>query len=164
MGRLFDAAAALLGVCDVQSYEGQAAMELEALVERLEYVPGGYRLDQNILDFSPLLNAMLQPRLNARQGSAMFHGTLIEGLAEWIYQSAQETGHTDVVLGGGCFMNRILAEGLTRALRRRGLKPWLPRILPPNDGGISFGQAAMGRAQLMAEPRPSRTQELRRCA
>jgi hydrogenase maturation protein HypF len=68
-----------------------------------------------------------------------------------------------VVLGGGCFANRILAEGLVRALRRRGLNPWLPRALPANDGGIAFGQAAMARARLIAgQPTESDTLGARR--
>jgi len=154
MGRLFDAAAALLGVCEDQSYEGQAAMELEALVGFPDVLPGGFRIEQNILDFRPLLSALLEPGLGARQGATLFHGTLIAGLAEWIGQYAKQMGQTDVVLGGGCFMNRVLADGLTQALRRRGLSPWLPRLVPANDGGISFGQAAMARAHLMADRRP----------
>jgi hydrogenase maturation protein HypF len=154
MGRLFDAAAALLGVCEDQSYEGQAAMELEALVGLPDALPGGFRIEQNVLDFRPQLSALLQPGLGARQGAALFHGTLIAGLAEWIGQYAKQMGQTDVVLGGGCFMNRILTEGLTQALRRRGLSPWLARVVPANDGGISFGQAALARAHLMADRRP----------
>ena len=154
MGRLFDAAAALLGVCEDQTYEGQAAMELEALVGFPDILPGGFRLEQDVLDFRPLLSALLQPGLRARRGAALFHGTLIAGLAEWIGQYAKQMGQTDVVLGGGCFMNRTLTEGLTQALRRRGLSPWLARIVPANDGGISFGQAALARAHLMAERRP----------
>jgi hydrogenase maturation protein HypF len=163
MGRLFDAAAALLGLCDAQSYEGQAAMELEALAGRPDILPGGFRLAQNILDFRPLLAALLQPGLGARQGARLFHGTLIAGLDAWIGHHAARTGRTDVVLGGGCFANRILAEGLVRALRRRGLNPWLPRALPANDGGIAFGQAAMARARLIAgQPTESDTLGARR--
>jgi len=154
MGRLFDAAAALLGVCEQQSYEGQAAMELEALAGAPAGLPAGFRVEQNVLDFRPLLSALIQPGLGAHQGAALFHGVLVAGLAEWIGRYAKQIGQTDVVLGGGCFMNRILAEGLTQALRRRGLTPWLPRAVPANDGGISFGQAAMARAHLIADRRP----------
>ena len=154
MGRLFDAAAALLGVCEDQSYEGQAAMELEALVGLPDVFPSGFRIQRNVLDFRALLSALLQPGLGARQGASLFHGTLIAGLAEWIGQYAKQMGQTDVVLGGGCFMNRILTEGLTQALRRRGLSPWLARSVPANDGGISFGQAALARAHLLADSRP----------
>jgi hydrogenase maturation protein HypF len=154
MGRLFDAAAALLGVCENQSFEGQAAMELEALVGSTKALAGGFRIEQNVLDFSPLLSAMLEPGLQAREGAGQFHGTLITGLAEWISRHARQMGQTDIVLGGGCFMNRVLADGLTQALRRRGLTPWLARIVPSNDGGISFGQAALARTHLMADRRP----------
>jgi hydrogenase maturation protein HypF len=150
LGRLFDAAAALLGVREEQSFEGQAAMELEALVDSPAERPGSFRIEQNVLDFRSLLSALLQSDLSARQGAAIFHGTLIAGLAEWIGQYADQTGRPDVVLGGGCLMNGILAEGLTQALRRRGLTPWLARTLPANDGGISLGQAAMARAHLVA--------------
>jgi hydrogenase maturation protein HypF len=153
MGRLFDAAAALLGVCETQSFEGQAAMELEALVGSPEAIAGGFCIDQNVLDLTTLLSAMLEPGLEARQGAAQFHGTLIAGLAEWIGRYATQMGQTDVVLGGGCFMNRVLADGLTQALRRRGLTPWLARVVPSNDGGISLGQAALARAHLKADRR-----------
>jgi len=154
MGRLFDAAAALLGVCEEQSYEGQAAMELEALVGVPEVLSDGFRINQNRLDFKPLLGALLQPGLGARQGAALLHGTVTAGLTEWIVQYAEHTGQKNVVLGGGCFINRVLAEGLAHALRGRGLVPWLARAVPANDGGISLGQAAMGRAHLIAGRRP----------
>jgi hydrogenase maturation protein HypF len=148
LGRLFDAAAALLGVRETQSYEGQAAMELEALVDAPAEPPSGFRIDRNVLDFSPVLRVLLRRDLGPREGAALFHGALIAGLAEWIGRYADQAGQTDIVLGGGCLMNAILAEGLTRALRRRGLTPWLPRALPANDGGISLGQAALARAHL----------------
>jgi hydrogenase maturation protein HypF len=89
------------------------------------------------------------PGLDPREGAALFHGTVIAGLAEWIGQEAARSGQTDIVLGGGCLMNRILAEGLTAALRARGLVAWLPRAVPANDGGLSLGQAAIARAHLM---------------
>jgi hydrogenase maturation protein HypF len=150
MGRLFDAAAALLAVCEDQTYEGQAAMELEALVDITEVLPEGFRIDRDRLDFRPLLGGLLQDGLSAGDGAALFHGTLIAGLAEWIDRYADQVGGRNVVLGGGCFANRVLAEGLTQALRRSGLIPWLARNVPANDGGISLGQAAMGRAHLIA--------------
>jgi len=154
MGRLFDAAAALLGVCEDQSYEGQAAMELEALViAPLGGGGPGFGIADDILDFRPVLEALLQPGLSPREGAGLFHGAMIAGLAVWIGQYAERTGGADVALAGGCFMNRVLADGLATALRRRGLTPWLPRAVPANDGGISLGQAAMARAHLMAAGR-----------
>jgi len=150
LGRLFDAAAALLGICLEQSYEGQAAMELEALVDAPKSLPAGYRIMDRVLDFRPLLEALIAPGMDARTGAALFHGTLITGLAEWIAQGAAQQCRSDVVLGGGCLMNRVLADGLAAALRDHGLVPWLPRAVPANDGGLALGQAAMARAHLAA--------------
>lgn len=149
MGRLFDAAAALLGVCERQSYEGQAAAELEALSGAPLCLPGGYVLSRDSLDFRPLLRGLLEPGLTAQEGAAVFHGTLIAGLAAWIVEAASETSRTDIVLGGGCLVNQLLADGLTAELRSRGLHPWLPRAVPANDGGLALGQAAIARAYLM---------------
>jgi hydrogenase maturation protein HypF len=108
-----------------------------------------------VLDFTPLLAALLQPGLSPRDGAELFHGTVIAGLAAWIGGFAMQTGHTDIVLGGGCLINRILAEGLAAALRAHDLKPWFPRAVPANDGGLSLGQAAMARAHLIAAASPS---------
>jgi hydrogenase maturation protein HypF len=154
MGRLFDAAAALLGVCLRQSYEGQAAMELETLVLVPRCLPLGYRIQDHVLDFKPLLAVLLTPGLLPREGAELFHGTLIAGLADWIGQAAAASGQTNIVLSGGCLLNLVLAEGLTQALRQRGLVPYLPRAVPANDGGLSLGQAALARTHLMT-PRAS---------
>jgi hydrogenase maturation protein HypF len=150
MGRLFDAAAALLGVCTHQTYEGQAAMELEALVTEPSNLPGGYVIRANVLDFTPLLRALLTPGRGKQDGANLFHGTLIAGLDAWVAQNAAAANHKAIALGGGCFMNRVLSEGLITALRTRDLAPYLPCALPANDGGLSFGQAVIGRAHLNA--------------
>jgi hydrogenase maturation protein HypF len=76
----------------------------------------------------------------AREGAELFHGTLIAGLAEWIGRYAKQMGQTDIVLGGGCFMNRVLAEGLASALRDRGLIPWLPAPCPRTTAGFRSGR------------------------
>jgi hydrogenase maturation protein HypF len=150
LGRLFDAAAALLGVCTVQTYEGQAAMELEALVSVPRTLPGGYRIADHILDLRPLMSALLTPGLTSREGAELFHGTLIDGLVAWISEAAASCGQTRIVLGGGCLLNAVLTEGLVAGLRARGHTPYLPRAVPANDGGLSLGQAAMARAHLQA--------------
>jgi hydrogenase maturation protein HypF len=150
LGRLFDAAAALLGVCTLQTYEGQAAMELQALVDVPRSLPGGYRIVNGVLDFRPLMSALLTPGLYPREGAELFHGTLIEGLADWTGAAASAYGQTRIVLGGGCLLNSVLTEGLIASLRARGITPFLPRAVPAHDGGLSFGQAAMARAYLMA--------------
>jgi hydrogenase maturation protein HypF len=142
LGRLFDAAAALAGVCLVQHYEGQAAMELEALVDTPRVVAGGWTVADGRLDLARVMRSMLEERLGGREAAEAFHGTLIAGLAEWITAAASTSGLTRVALGGGCLMNRVLAEGLMGRLRAAGLDPALPCEVPANDGGVSFGQAA----------------------
>jgi hydrogenase maturation protein HypF len=129
-------------------------MELEALVRTPRRLPDGYQIVENVLDFSPLLRSLLEPGLSAQQGAETFHGTLIAGLADWIHACAVRTGRSNVVLGGGCLLNRVLADGLVAALREAGLIPWLPRAVPANDGGLCLGQAAMARAYLMTAARP----------
>jgi len=146
-GRLFDAAAALAGVCLIQHYEGQAAMELEALVETPRVLAAGWRIADGRLDLAPALEIMLQDELDGRDAAEAFHGTLVAALAEWIGAAASAGGLKRIALGGGCMMNRVLAEGLTAALRACGLDPALPRLVPANDGGISFGQAAFAYAK-----------------
>jgi hydrogenase maturation protein HypF len=148
LGRLFDAAAALLGVCTLQTYEGQAAMELEALVGVPRSLPGGYRIADHILDVRPLMSALLTPGLYPREGAELFHGTLIDGLVAWIGEAAASCGQTRIVLGGGCLLNAVLTEGVVAGLQARGITPYLPRAVPANDGGLSLGQAAMARAYL----------------
>ncbi|MFC0239322.1 carbamoyltransferase HypF [Rhodopseudomonas telluris] len=151
-GRLFDAAAGLLGVCAEQSYEGQAAVQLEALVHSPRVRSGGWEIDAGTLDLSPLL-AHLADLSDPRAGAELFHGTLAAALADWAARAAEQTGLTSIALGGGCFLNRVLSEDLATRLRARGLTPLLARQLPPNDGGLSLGQACIA-GQLIAEQEP----------
>lgn len=149
LGRLFDAAAGLCGTRMVQDYEGQAAMELEALVETPRALAGGFELTGGVLDFSPLLGA-LADGVSPRQGAEMLHGTLIAGLADWIAAAAVQRNAASVALTGGCMVNRVLADGLARALRDRSITPLFARAVPANDGGLSLGQAAMALSALRA--------------
>ena len=145
LGRLFDAVAALLGVRTEQEYEGQAAMELESLVAAPRVLPGGWTRDGDRLSFAPLLAAFADNPPDRRTGAELFHGTLIEGLANLAANGAAATGLSTLCLSGGCMMNRVLAEGLVAALSARSLVPLLARRIPPNDGGVSLGQAVMAR-------------------
>ncbi len=144
-GRLFDAAAGLLGVCTHARYEAEAAMLLESLVERPRTAPGLWRIEAGELDLRALLAALadLDPTdKNARRmGAELFHGVLIEALAAWSSAAAEDLGEARVALSGGCLLNRVLAEGLIAALEQRGLTPLYPRRVPPGDGGLSLGQA-----------------------
>ncbi|NVN10019.1 carbamoyltransferase HypF [Nguyenibacter vanlangensis] len=145
MGRLFDAAAALLGICIRQSHEAEAAMALEALATTPRGLPNGYRLNGGTLDFLPLLAALSQPGMDARTGADLFHGTVIAGLSALTASHAARLGVRTVLLAGGCLANRLLADGLAGALRNAGLNPIMPRSVPANDGGLSLGQAAWAR-------------------
>jgi hydrogenase maturation protein HypF len=161
-GRLFDAVAALLGICrESISYEGQAAIELEAAaLAAPRKDESGYPLaitpeeDLCWLDPAPIWPALLD---DLRAGlapsviSRRFHLGLIDSLAAMAGRLAAEQGVDTLALSGGVFQNRTLFEGLSSALRRAGFKVLTQRQVPANDGGISLGQAAIGAARLLAE-------------
>lgn len=150
-GRLFDAAAGLLGLYPVTQFEAQAAMHLEQLA--LQHGaeppwPEGFRIDhdsgKSVLDFLPLLER-LRDESEAARGAAVFHATLIFAMTDWVVAAAQTRAANDVVLAGGCFLNRLLADGVSAALRQHGLGVYQAARVPPNDGGISLGQAWVAR-------------------
>jgi hydrogenase maturation protein HypF len=140
MGRLFDAVAALCGVRDRVTYEGQAAIELEALADPAER--GAYPFGAD-LDARPLIAAVLADlHAGAPAVSARFHRAVARATAD----ALAATGHELAVLSGGVFQNRLLV-GLTCAeLEARGVRVLVPRRLPANDGQISYGQAAVAAA------------------
>lgn len=147
LGRLFDAASGLLGLCARQDYEGQAAMELEARVKTPTLFAGGYRIESQTLDFRPLL-AHLAETNDATEGANLFHGTVAAGLAEWVVRASIAENIQTIVIGGGAAANRVLVEDLVARLARAGLDVRLPERLPAGDGGLSFGQAVVARATL----------------
>jgi hydrogenase maturation protein HypF len=142
VGRLFDAVAALCGLRDEVTYEGQAAVELEAacsLDERGAYpMPG---LDAR--DTISAVVADLRSGVSVGRIAMRFH----RGLALATAAACADTGLERVVLSGGVFQNRVLLELTIEELEREGLLPLLPQLLPPNDGGISYGQAAVAAAR-----------------
>lgn len=152
-GRLFDAVAALLGVCERSSYEGQAAMELEALAERgaeplpFAIVDGpGHR----VIDWGPVLAALIAMRADAPRAASRFHATLAAMIADAVTESpAMRCGV--VALSGGCFANALLLESAAEALSARGLRVIVPRGAPPGDGGIALGQAWIAMHRIGAE-------------
>lgn len=149
-GRLFDAAAGLLGIKEIAAFEGQAAMLLEGLAAghgSIDPLPGGFRLEADgRLNLLPLLARLAEP-IDSARGAALFHATLAEALAEWVKAAMTQTGVRQVALGGGCFLNRLLSAVLAARLGQAGAAVYQARQLPPNDGGLSLGQAwvAMGR-------------------
>ena len=152
-GRWFDAAAGLLGVSAVMNYEGQAAMQLEALATRHRgaVLEGGlWRLDGGVLDLLPLLQHLADER-DPVAGAALFHSTLAAALTEWIALAARRERITTVALGGGCLLNRLLTAQLGALLRARGLAVLAAEQSPPNDGGIALGQAWVAQRHLQRE-------------
>lgn len=143
-GRCFDAAAGLLGVSGTASFEGQAAMLLESLAERhgaVAPLPAGWLCEADgTLNLLPLLNALADAD-DAAYGAALFHATLASALAEWLGRAALSTGLSTVALGGGCFLNGVLSRELAGLLGLAGFRVLQARSMPPNDGGISLGQA-----------------------
>jgi hydrogenase maturation protein HypF len=146
-GRLFDAAASLLGLCRGISFEGQAAMALEAAAERggegdatiypVPVIDG----EPKRLDWRPLFRALLDDYAAGVPATALalrFHASLAAAVAAI---AATESIPT-VVLAGGCFQNRLLLELCAERLRHAGLRVYWPEQIPPNDGGLALGQIA----------------------
>jgi hydrogenase maturation protein HypF len=156
MGRLFDAAAAVLGVCRESHFEGEAAMRLEACAGRvpadpLPYQPGAEATGVAAFDPLPLLLELGYRVLageDVRRLAAAFHESVAEGTAAFVGSLASREGITRVVLGGGVFQNARLLESLVRRLEERELEVLTARRLPPNDGGVSYGQAVVAAARL----------------
>lgn len=148
-GRLFDAVSALLGLCPAITYEGQAAIRLEAhqdiSVTTIPPFPVKERGGLLELDTTAFFLHLLELR---RAGvpvpdlARRFHLGLAEGLADLALSGARRCGVRTVALSGGVFHNRTIALLLPEALARRGLVPLTHRSLPPGDGGLSYGQAA----------------------
>ena len=155
MGRLFDAVASLTGLCASTSFEGQAAMAVQFAAERGMETQGGrgegYSMDlvpsENpgtkwMLDWRPMLSTMLDDlRRGCRleQIAARFH----VGLAAATVHVAQAAGLPRVVLTGGCFQNRLLLSLVRRRLEGAGFEVYSHNLVPPNDGGLSLGQAVV---------------------
>ncbi len=143
-GRLFDAVAAMLGLRQRVHFEGQAAMELEFAIQPgvEESYPFELREETSrIVDWQPMMLEMLEEiRLGGPAGlvAAKFHNTLVE----MIVAVARLADVPKVVLSGGCFQNKYLAERTVRRLQAEAFRPYWPQRVPPNDGGIALGQVA----------------------
>ncbi|NBM20970.1 carbamoyltransferase HypF, partial [Streptomyces sp. GC420] len=154
-GRLFDAAASVLGLGDEVSYEGQAAVALEAAAGgiRAEALP--WRLVRAggmwVYDPSPTLAALLERTAAgepAARPAAAFHTTLAEVTTAFVERAVADGAPPVVCLSGGCFQNRRLLTAVRDSLRALGLRVLVGSAVPVNDGGISYGQAAVAAARL----------------
>ena len=154
-GRLFDAAASLLGIRDVAEYEAQAAVELELLAEEGSLCPLPYEIvrrdDLLVYDPRPTLRALLEGRASGNSTenlAARFQETIAAVTRQLCGDVRVATGLRTVALSGGVFQNQWLATTLVRRLTDDGFEVHTNRLVPANDGGISYGQAAVAAARL----------------
>ncbi len=150
-GRLFDAVAALLGVRDEVTYEGQAAIELETLATSAFPAPpynvGVYHQEGLWeLPTEEVFRAIVKDVLRGvprAEIAARFHATVIQALVHMTQTVERDHHLRQIALSGGCFQNRLLLEGLSRALREAGFAVYTHHQVPTNDGGLSLGQAVI---------------------
>jgi len=155
VGRLFDAAAALTGVCVNASFEGQGPMLFESLCEDLcdlpEKVSGktnkdyvGLPLEKTdglwLADWQALVSEMLNKKLTVVERATLFHRSLAEHILQQARVIRSEHGVDTVSFSGGVFQNRVLTELAIKLLADDGFDVFMPELIPVNDAGISFGQ------------------------
>lgn len=160
IGRLFDAAAAVLGICGQATYEGEPAIELEAAAWRalgseIAHVPddkaGCSASDPSLLDQEALFEALLEgirDGVPAGRLALDFHVAVARASARIANEICARESLDTVALSGGVFMNRLLLRLLTRELKSMGLTVLVPHSVPVNDGCIAYGQAAIARDHL----------------
>ncbi|GAB7026386.1 carbamoyltransferase HypF [Geotalea toluenoxydans] len=158
-GRLFDGAAALIGVRSRVSYEGQAAMELEALAEKSSsewhYPYAIVSTDEKfILDCRYIIDGLVNDLLAGEAGANMalrFHKAVAAATADVCVKAGKAHGVSRVVLSGGVFQNKLLAGEVHDRLVAKGFQVFSHRLVPPNDGGLALGQAVIaGRSDACA--------------
>ncbi len=153
-GRLFDAVAALLGVCQINTYDGQAAIELGELVpvtsldscSRPALNPYPFTLREGIIETSATIAALVQDIEHGRATSVIarcFHDTIISMVVQAVDQVRSQSGLERVVLSGGCWYNRYLLTLICKMLDGKGYKVYRHTKIPTGDGGISLGQAVI---------------------
>lgn len=178
VGRLFDAAAALLQLCQIATFEGEAAMALEAAADEAAVVadlPGIELCERDgcyIMDWRPPLRAMIEAVCGGRVALAALAAAFHDTLAQAIVGVAERIATAHVLLTGGCFQNARLLEGAVSRLRAAGFSPYWHQRVPPNDGGLAVGQIAfaarplrkLGSSVRQQPYSPSSLQEVSSCA
>ena len=154
-GRLFDAVAAAVGICRQRTYEGQAALELEMAADPEAeglYAPKIHKTAQGlVLDTPAMFRGAVSDRLAGRDPAAIagrFHQSLARGLTDMCLLLREKTGLNLVALSGGVFQNGLLISSLKSRLEQQDFEVLTHSLVPPNDGGLSLGQAAVAAARL----------------
>ncbi len=151
IGRLFDAAAALAGVRQKVNYEGQAAIEFEALADEAEREIYSFGLNQDQVQVRGVFEALIKDVMagvHVSKISARFHNGLAESVRETVKKIGAETGIRSVVLSGGVWQNLTLLGRTLSLLKNDDFKIYIHREVPTNDGGLSLGQAAIAASRL----------------
>ena len=156
-GRLFNAVASLLGICDRNTYEGQAPMELEAAADEgvTSALPSEVRRENGALLLDPrsyIRSVVERLRENAPAEviSAEFHNGLCDGVVAMCERIREVEKISCVALSGGVFQNKLLFERTVRELERKQFRVLTHQLVPPNDGCIALGQAAVARARAIS--------------
>lgn len=151
-GRLFDGVAALLGVRHEVAYEAQAAIELEHLARSAsQAVRLTIPVEAGVLGLGPMIEALVAALRDGARTDALalgFHEALADATALLVIRRASTLGTDLVGLTGGVMQNKLFVSRLAEVLRQAGLRVLTHRVVPPNDGGLSLGQAVVGRARL----------------
>lgn len=150
-GRLFDAVSAIIGLRQTNTFEGQAALELEMCASRgpkveLEYLYNLKNSEYITIDYIETIKAILndiKDGVSTPEISIKFHNTVARSISLAVLDASKKTGISLVALSGGCFQNVILTTKLKNLLDGSGLTVYTHSIVPPNDGGIALGQAVI---------------------
>ncbi len=145
-GRLFDAVASLLGVCDVSTHQAEAPVKLEQLASDEHQSRYSVLIEEEVISMRPVLKGILEDLnagVSAGDLSARFHNTLSWLLLEKAKLYRLQTGVEKVVISGGCFQNKRLTEQLQRMFAKEDIPLYVPGRIPCNDGGIAVGQLAI---------------------
>jgi hydrogenase maturation protein HypF len=147
-GRLFDAVAAIVGLRREVTFEGQAAIELEAIADPACTGRYPFEITGDELDFRPMIECIVREHERPPVVAARFHNTLAAAIHQVCVMLRQEAAINRVCLSGGAFQNMRLLGITTALLRASAFEVYLHREVPPNDGGLALGQAAIAAERL----------------
>lgn len=165
MGRLFDSVSAIAGICSEATYEGEAAVALEMCAEDGEDAAYAFHISDSSIevDAAPVIAAVVEDidrGVAKSMISARFHNAVTEIIVTICERIRKQQGIAEVALTGGCFQNVRLVERTALRLLAEGFKPLIHRLVPPNDGGISLGQAVVAAASRLDDHKEQNTLEI----
>ncbi|MDO9575791.1 MAG: carbamoyltransferase HypF, partial [bacterium] len=151
VGRLFDAVSALLGVCRLSTYEAQPAIELEGIASEDYKPPYDYEIEENTIKPARIFSGIIKDiksNIPIDIIASRFHSTIADIVVNMCNRIRRDLCLDRVALSGGVFQNMILLGQVVNQLHNNGFKVYIPHRIPVNDGGISFGQAAIANSKM----------------